>query len=231
MRTFAVGLAIALAGWSLIANLVVGDHLYVARNLVLAAGLLLLAARRGLRPPELGLARAPLVRGGILGGAAVTAIALAVGFGVLFADEVDAVGMLLGDQRAQLPMGEAVHHAMVRIPFGTALFEEVAFRGVLLAALLRHTGKVAAVTWSSAAFGVWHIGPSIVALEVNAVDPASMAGMLAVTAAVAVTTIAGALFAVLRLASGSLLAPFLAHWATNAFGLLAAAVTEPTGLS
>ena len=39
----------------------------------------------------------------------------------------------------------------------------------------------------------------------------------------AFTTGAGVVFAVLRHESGSLLAPFLLHWATNGLGILAAA--------
>ncbi len=50
-------------------------------------------------------------------------------------------------------------------------------------------------------------------------------GILArqVVGTVAFTTVAGVVFAVLREQSGSLLAPFLLHWATNGLGILAAA--------
>jgi uncharacterized protein len=225
MRAFAIGLALALAAWSLVANLVVGDSLYVVRNLVLAGGLVLLATHRGLTRRDLGLERGLILRGGLWGGAAVVLVAGVVGLGVLLADEIETVGVLLGDQRAQLPIGEALFNALVRIPLGTALFEEVAFRGVLLAALLRRYGTVPAVVWSSVVFGLWHIAPTMIALQANGVDPASAAGVLAIAATVALTTVAGVVFAVLRLGSGSLLAPFLAHWATNAIGLMAAALS------
>jgi membrane protease YdiL (CAAX protease family) len=43
--------------------------------------------------------------------------------------------------------------------------------------------------------------------------------------------VAGVGFAALTLVSGSLLAPFLAHWAVNAFGLLAAATTQASPAS
>ena len=50
-------------------------------------------------------------------------------------------------------------------------------------------------------------------------------GILArqVVGTVVFTALAGAVFAVLRDQSGSLVAPFLLHWATNGLGILAAA--------
>ena len=50
-------------------------------------------------------------------------------------------------------------------------------------------------------------------------------GILArqVVGTVVFTTLAGIVFAVLRQQSGSLVAPFLLHWATNGLGILAAA--------
>jgi uncharacterized protein len=225
MRAFAIGLALALAAWSLVANLVVGDALYVVRNLVLAGGLLLLASRRGLTRHDLGLERDPLLRGAMWGGAAVVLVAVVVGLGVLVADEVGPVRRLLADQRAQIPAADAVLYALVRIPLGTVLFEEIAFRGVLLAALMRRYGTRSAVVWSSVVFGLWHIAPTMVALELNGIDPASRGAVLAIAGTVALTAAAGVIFSLLRLVSGSLLAPFLAHWATNAIGLLAAAMS------
>ena len=47
---------------------------------------------------------------------------------------------------------------------------------------------------------------------------------LTVLGTVAFTTFAGVVFAELRRGSGSLLAPFGLHWATNGLGVLAAAV-------
>ncbi len=44
-----------------------------------------------------------------------------------------------------------------------------------------------------------------------------------VAGTVVFTTVAGLVFALLRQWSGSLLAPFLLHWATNGLGILAAA--------
>jgi uncharacterized protein len=220
--------AVGLTGWSFFGNLVLGETLYVVRNLVLTAGLLALA-RRGGAWRFVGLDREQWRTGALWGGAAALVVALVVGVGTLLGDQLGPVGALLSDDRADLGRGELYYHALLRIPLGTALFEEVAFRGVLLGLLLRVTSQLRAVAWSSVVFGLWHIAPTIVALRVNDIAPGSGEGLVAILGAVGVTTIAGGVFCWLRLASGSLLAPVLTHWATNAFGLLAAAWTRAQG--
>lgn len=232
-RAVAFGLAAALVGWSLLANLVIGDVGYVTRNLVLTALALEAARRAGFGWTDLGLGPRAWRAGLWWGLAAMAVVAAVLVVGVLLADRVPPVAALLDDERARLPAERLAFVALVRIPFGTALFEEVVFRGLLLAAWLRITSTARAVWWSSAVFGVWHVAPTMVALELNGVDPLSGAGAGAVLGAVAITTVAGIGFTWLRLRSGSLLAPILAHIATNSFALLAAAaangVSPPAG--
>jgi uncharacterized protein len=221
-------LAAGLLAWSLLANLLLGEQLYVVRNLVLTVVLLAVARRCGVTWSGLGL-HPDRWRGGMWWGmGAVAVVAVVVALGLLVSERVSAVGVLLSDERAALPAPELLYQALVRIPLGTAVFEEVAFRGVLLGALLRVTGRWSAVAWSSVVFGLWHVAPTIVTLEMNQVAPGSAEGLLAVLGAVVVTTVAGVLFSALRLRSASLLAPVLAHWATNSLGLLAAASVQAT---
>jgi uncharacterized protein len=221
-----IPLSAGLVAWSFLANLGLGDLLYVPRNLALAAGLLLLARRWGLTAEELGLARRHLGAGTRWGGATVGVVALVIAAGVALADVLGPVATLLADERAALSGTALAWAALVRIPLGTAVFEEVAFRGVLRAACRRVLPPVAATAWSSVTFGLWHVAPTVVALRLNDVAPGSPAGLGAIAGAVVTTTIAGVLFDQLRARSGSLLAPILAHWATNSLGLLAAAATR-----
>jgi uncharacterized protein len=225
LRTFAWSLAAALLGWSVVGNLVLGERWYVARNLVLAAILLAVAARLGFDRGELGLAGGRLRAGLVWGAWAVTAVAIALVVAVALHERVPAIGLLLADDRAALPPAALAFHTLVRIPLGTAVFEEVAFRGVLLAAAARSTTWWRAILGTSAVFGIWHVPPTIVALQVNDVAVVGAEGVGAIVGAVVVTTVAGIAFCWLRWRSGSLLAPTLAHWATNALGLLAAAST------
>jgi membrane protease YdiL (CAAX protease family) len=49
---------------------------------------------------------------------------------------------------------------LLRIPVGTVAWEEIAFRGVLQAALRRVLAEPAAIAVGSAVFGLWHIRPT-----------------------------------------------------------------------
>src|SRR5581483_2966669 len=132
------------------------------------------------------------------------------------------------DERYRTDLGTAARTAFVVIPLGTVLFEEVAFRGVLWGLIRRERAAARATLVSSVLFGLWHIPPS---LQLNRVNPAvaHLAGgdragqVIAVAGAVVFTGLAGALLCELRRRSGSLLAPFGLHWATNGLGVLATA--------
>ena len=221
----ALAVSAGLMLWSLIANLVIGDTAYTLRNLLLTAGLLVAARRAGLGAAALGLAREHIGDGLRWGAGAVAVIAVVVAAGVAFAEVLPGVSALLADERAQLEGATLAAAMLVRIPLGTALFEEVAFRGVLLAVFLRCCSPKVAVLASSVVFGLWHIAPTAVNLQLNNIAPTSPAGLAAIVGGVAVTTVAGLAFTWLRWRSGSLLAPVLGHWATNALGLWAAAST------
>ena len=95
-----------------------------------------------------------------------------------------ATSALFLDGRAAGPLGAALFAALVRIPLGTAVLEEVAFRGVL-------PGLVGGGWWratlvSSGLFGLWHVLPST-AMSANAGVEAALGGWgLAAQAALAV---------------------------------------------
>jgi uncharacterized protein len=84
------------------------------------------------------------------------------------------------------------------------------------------------VVISSVVFGLWHIGPTTVALQMNEV-PMGAGGIGAVAGAVALTTVAGVLFCLLRILTGGILAPVLVHIATNSLGTLAAFYAQRAG--
>lgn len=115
--------------------------------------------------------------------------------------------------------------SLVELPFGTVLFEEIAFRGVLWAMLARRYGVVWATVWSSILFGLWHILPSL-DLHLRNERLAAVGGggwwarTTAIGGSVITTAIGGVVFSLLRIGSGSLLAPMGLHWATNGWGYL-----------
>jgi membrane protease YdiL (CAAX protease family) len=215
----------ALALWN---NVVVGrlsGRSYAAVNGA-ATGVLLATGRRaGLSWAELGLDPRRLAPGARWG--AALSAPVAVGFATALG--TPRLRPLVRDARvAGLARRELAFDLLVRIPVGTVLWEEVAFRGVLRAALARSFPAGATTAVGAALFGLWHVRPTLAALSAN--DPARegrRAG--AVTAACLGTAASGVLFEELRRRSGSLLAPALVHLATNGLGLLASAAAHRLG--
>lgn len=218
----ALVLVVAVLGaHNLVGNLVLPSELYVPVNVAVAAVLLVVARADGVSWADVGLGRSRVGRGARVGATAFLVVAVVLVAAAL----VPATRPLFEDDRAADLTGAAVaYHALVRIPLGTVVLEEVAFRGVLLALLGRATSTGVAVGWSSALFGLWHVVPTIEALRANDLDPS----FVPVAAAVAVTGAGGLVFCWLRLRGGSLLAPALAHVGTNSVALVIAAVVLRT---
>ena len=210
-----------LGTYNVVGNLVLPSALYVPVNLAVAGVVLVVARASGVSWGQLGLGPSSASRGAQVGAAAflvVTAV-------LVVAALVPVTRPLFEDDRAAGLTGAAVaYHALVRIPLGTVVLEEVAFRGVLLALLGRVASTGVAVAWSSALFGLWHVVPTIEALHANDLDPS----LAPVAAAVAVTAAGGVVFCWLRLRSGSVAAPALTHVATNSVALVIAVVVLGT---
>ena len=113
-----------------------------------------------------------------------------------------------------------LYQSMIRIPFGTSLLEETAFRAVLPALFAVRWGILRGCVAASACFGLWHILP---ALGLNAVNPTANTVFgngdggvtAAVVFAVVATMLAGFAWCWLRYRSCSVLTTMLAHVATN----------------
>jgi uncharacterized protein len=219
----AVGLVIvALAVAKGVDRAVPGAH--VAVGLTLIACLVAIARAQGLTTADLGLAQSSWPTGVRWGATAAALMGTAYG-----------VAYVTGPVREALPDGEgglgrtAMWTVLVVIPVGTVLPEELAFRGLLLALLGHRYGLLAASLLSSGLFGLWHVVPSLGGGTANAtmasVVGADAAGTLVrVVATVVFTSLAGVVLCALRLRSGSLLAPVLAHWTVNGLGVVATLV-------
>lgn len=214
----AVGLVLAALAVNLLVNEAVpGAHL--AAGLGLAACLLAIARAGGLAAADLGLARSALGTGLRWGGAA----AVLVGAGYALAWLIPGVRQALPEGDGDL--GRVALTVLVVIPLGTVLPEELAFRGLLLPLLGRGRGLAAATWLSSGLFGLWHVLPSLGGGAANAAIAGAVGGDTAgtvarVAATVCFTTLAGVVFCWLRLRSGSLVAPLLAHWTVNGLGVI-----------
>jgi uncharacterized protein len=212
-----VGLVPFLLAWNNVANHSTAfQRWYVPVNLTLTAGLLAAARAFGVGWADLGLSTDRMGPGLALGAAVAGAVAL----GLLVAPHIPPARAFLGDARVHgLDARGLALWTLVRIPLGTVVLEEVVFRGVLLAVAAPVLGTGGAVALSSAVFGLWHVTPTLQALDANAVGRHRV---VAVAGAVVFTGLAGVLFCGLRLWSGSLLAPMLVHVAANSLGAVAA---------
>jgi len=189
---------------------------------VLVAALALIARTSGGTAADLGLGR-PDLRAGVRYGAGAVGLVLLV---LILAAVIPATNGFLHDSRAQISGGRLLYGLGVSIVALTAIPEEFAFRGVLLGSALRLWGPWRASLITSALFGLWHVLPTLHTMSDNHVvagATGSVAGqVLVVLGAIAVTFAAGLAFCWLRLRSGSLLAPIMAHVATNGLALIVA---------
>ena len=136
----------------------------------------------------------------------------------------------LGDDLAHASGKLIAFEAAIRIPLGTALVEEILFRGVLLGLLLTQNSTLTAIVVSSVIFGLWHIFPTINTLESNngaaALNTKKSRKAGSVIGVVIVTAVAGILFGWLRIIANSVIAPWIVHWSINASGVLGIAVAR-----
>lgn len=217
-----IGLVAAVATYHVVDHRRIPERLHPFVHAV-AAGAVLAAGRRlGLSWDELGL-RSDRVGAGTRTGSTHLA---PPAVGLMAASTLPWVEDLLADPRAGgLSGAEIGRRALFDIPIGTAVYEEVLFRGVLLGLLRHHTTDRLAVVVSSALFGAWHILPALADRRHNPAA-ASQPAPITVTATILSTMVAGAWFAHLRLRSGSLVAPILVHGGINVAGLLAATIVD-----
>jgi len=189
---------------------------------LLTAALILVAWAGGLTRADLGLGWAD-VPAGLGYGAAAAGLVLLV---LLVAALIPATNGFLHDSRAAISGGRLAYELGVSIVLLTAIPEEFAFRGVLLGSALRMWGPWRASLVTSALFGLWHIAPTLGTMSDNHEfrgAAASVTGQsLVVLGAIAVTSAAGLAFCWLRLKSRSLVAPVMAHAATNGLALTVA---------
>jgi membrane protease YdiL (CAAX protease family) len=214
---------VATAIWNVLQNRVFPRRAYVPANMLGTVAALGAARWLGLGNDALGLSR-PRAGAGLRTGVAVAAPIVA---GVLAAERSSRWRRFLHDDRAAAAAPRAVlYETAVRIPLGTALFEETVFRGLLLSWFRSRMPERCAVAASSTLFGLWHVLPTWETMPGYAGGvlrnrSAATAGA-ALAGAVVVTGLAGVGFSRLRLRSGSLLAPIVVHAAANAAGFFAA---------
>lgn len=199
-RTCAVGLAAGLVGYSHTAGLAIPGRRHPVAQALLGTALAALT-----RAP-LGL-RGDAARSGLRLG--LTAAAL-VGAGVAGATAIPAVRSAMRARDVPTPGWKWL---TVEIPLGTVWAEEAMYRGALATTAAAAFGPRRGRLLQAVAFGLSHIIDAR-----GAGEP--------VIATVLVTGAAGWVFGWLGERSGSILAPVLAHLATNEAGAVAALTVQ-----
>ena len=206
-------------GYSAALHRLLPEVTYIPSNLVAAGALAGLARSAGCDADDLGLSRANVKQGVKLGLTTAVALSCAIALAVAW----PATRRFFEQERTE-STAESVYHAAVRIPIGTALAEELMFRGALFAILARRRSTLQAALISSALFGVWHVLPTHAAYGEEQAgaeigdDGWGRAATIAGT--VAFTTVAGLGFCWLRTRSRSLAAPAVVHAAVNTVAYL-----------
>jgi membrane protease YdiL (CAAX protease family) len=189
---------------------------------VLVVALVGLAAAGGVDRQTLGLAPGAWRRGAAFGAGAFSLVLLVVVVAAL----LPATAGFLDDDRVHVSFTSVLWQVGFGIVVATAVPEELAFRGLLLGTGSAAWGPRAATLASSALFGLWHISPTLGTMHDNSqLAQATSSGggqALVVLGAVASTFVAGLVFSLLRLRSGSVVAPVLAHVATNGVAFVVA---------
>jgi uncharacterized protein len=205
---------------NILSNRVMPAALYVPTNLVTAAVVVFISGRL-VTPYDMGWTNwARGARWGI----AVTLVGLGIYLVALLTPGLDE---LFHDRRVDGGPARLFYEVFVRIPLGTVLLEEVAFRGALPAVFAKHMSTFRAVVLASSLFGLWHVLPSLNLADVNPVFEAlldtGLAGKLGgVAIAVVGTFFVGLWLCFLRYRSGSILAPIIVHVASNTGGYVLA---------
>jgi membrane protease YdiL (CAAX protease family) len=216
-RSVLAVVAVLVVG-NVVSNRLLPAALYVPWNVLIAVTVVAIATREVSRE-SMGWRLDRRVARWSLTLAGLTAAGLAI------VAAVPAWSELFDDRRVSASTWTMLYHTVVRIPLGTVVLEEVAFRSVLPALFATRWSLRRAAVAASALFGLWHVLP---ATTLNRVNPLTTRlfgegadGVLAaVLFAVLSTFAAGLWWCWVRYRSGSVVTTVVAHVSTNSLAYL-----------
>ncbi|MEX0801631.1 MAG: CPBP family intramembrane glutamic endopeptidase [Dehalococcoidia bacterium] len=186
------------------------DPILFGRALLVPALAVVWAVRtQGLSLTDLGITTRNFWPSAAIGLAAAVAITVPA---VLFFLFPVGVGDIEYETFADDSVPEFAFWAAVRYPLSAAVFEEVLFRGVLLALGLRAFGVRGAVAFTALTFGAWHICVDYATMSESSVADDDLLFAIAQAGAMVALIVGGAALAWMRLRSGSLAGPIVFHW-------------------
>lgn len=221
----AILIIIILAYGSILAKFI-PRKAHISSNLLAAGITVLFGLFLGLSLPQMGITLHGVTKVILVSVIATVAIFLLT-FLVSFIPFLKRI--FLGESFANAKARTVFFEAGFRIPLGTALVEEILFRGVLLGVLLQSYSPMTASILAAIVFGLWHVVPSINSIESNnavqeKLRSKSLHTISSVAGIVLVTTVAGLFFNWLRIISGTIFTTWIVHWAINSSGAVASAL-------
>ena len=217
LPVLAVGLFLAVYGNAVSTVMAFPTPLGPGTGLVVGLLLMLIslawARRAGLTNHEIGFGPGSAVTSGLVG---LVAAAVLVTPAVLFLRFPPLLGAPVTYGPAQgIDDVALAQRVLFFMPLDTAVPEEIAFRGVLLGALLRQYSATVAVALAALPFTVWHVVIVGRTLDLTNLAEQPILAILGYLGALGAVFIGGVIFAWLRLATGNLAASITAHWGFN----------------
>ena len=109
---------------------------------------------------------------------------------------------------------------VLSLPIYTVIIEEIIFRGVMPALLMRSTSVQLAFVLSSILFGLWHILPSLQMKSVSIFGGALFVPRpVVIGSSIVAPFVVGLLLSFMAYKSKSIIAPMIVHWSINASGM------------
>jgi len=200
-------------------------RLYVVLNLVTLLAVFAWAVQlSGVDQGSLGLQSGQISRGFVIG----IAVSLIASIPFVMWITIPSVARLIRRHISAQPMGrdELAYNLLLRIPIGTALFEEMLFRGVLFTLVEIRWGTATAIWYTSVLFAAWHITPAANlllrgflaghrAIALSATGSSNRRKAFIYSGQLGSVFIAGLGLAMIRVVGHSAVAPFLVHAAVN----------------
>lgn len=191
-----------------------GSWQFVAAGAALVTASLFVSRLLGQSAVDLGLRDDLALRGVVIGAVGGAAVA-AVGVGLMrLAPAIIGIPVVYGPLLT-VPGDQLVRHIAVFLPLGAVIPEEVAFRGTLLAGVVRGMGTRAGVAASALTFAAWHIVVVVATVYDTSLGQLAWLWVVASIGAFVVLFVGGVIMAALRLLTGSLATTIAAHWVFN----------------
>jgi membrane protease YdiL (CAAX protease family) len=165
----------------------------------------------GLSFASLGLTRGNALASAGAGAALAALVSIPVVLYFIFPVGV-AEGSIDYEEVEDLSMGSFLLWAFFRQPIGTAIFEEVVFRGVLQALMTRAFATGRGILATAATFALWHVVINYRTIQDANIGDSPLLSLLAQVASLGGLLLGGLFLSLLRHRTRNLLGPIVFHW-------------------